>query len=360
MRKFIVSAITITCFSSFLAQEITYDVGFETYFDNREYSLVEIARSNSGTDFAARLAPIVGIGFAEKSSLQFGVDAVQLFGVDGEGLFTDLNLLLYYGYDSDKWSASAGLFPRNRMSIDTYSTAFYRDDYLFYDDIVTGVMGRYGSEDSFFEFVCDWEGQPATSREQFRLLSASRYAISKFYAGYNFSLTHFAGQDEGYSNVVDNSLVNPYIGYKVSGLFDFDLKVSLLQSLQRDRSYDNVWLLPRMGEFAFVISRWGFSFDERFYVGDDLFPLYDGHILDDGTYMEYGEQLYTGDIFFRTTTGFYNRASLGFTKSFYDDKLAVQVLFVTHCDGSGFATEQLFKLSLNLDGTLYKGGAKKR
>lgn len=347
--------ILLTFFLPLSAQKLTYEVGFETYFDNREYSGTDIATSASGSDFAARIAPTLGLEFAEGNTLKLGVDAMQPFGVESNSLFSDIDLLLYYAYDSPRWSATAGLFGRERMRVESYSTAFFSDDYLFYDNIVSGIMGRYEVEESFVEFVCDWEGQPSVdTREKFRLLSAGRYHWSKFYAGYNLSVTHFAGQDGGeFGNVVDNALLNPCVGFQTSGLYDFDFKVSLLQSMQRDRSFGNEWLSPRMGEFALKVSRWGFSIDERLYIGDDLFPLYDGHTLDDGTYMEYGEQLYTGDIFFRSTSGFYNRAALCYDRSFFDDMLQLKVHFVTHCDGRGLGTEQIVELNLRIGGTLY-------
>ncbi len=349
-------ALFISSFLPLSAQEITYDLGFETYFDNREYSQTAIGDPYSGSDFASRITPMVGMKFAQGSSLQLGLEAMQPLGVGGNRLFSEIDLLLYYTYDSDRWSVAAGLFPRSRMKIDSYSTAFFSDDYLFYDNSIDGLMGRYGDDDSFVEFVCDWEGQPTlTTREKFKLLSAGRYAFSKFYLGYNLSITHFAGQSEGgvFQNVVDNGLFNPSVGFKTSGLYDLDVKLSLLQSLQRDRNYDMRWITPRMGEIALKVSRWGFTFDERLYVGDDLYPLYGGHTLDDGTYMEYGDQLYTGDIFFRSAKGFYNRAALCYNRSFFDDQLDLRVHFVTHCDGGGLGTEQMIELKLKIGGTLY-------
>lgn len=357
----LVALLSIT-FVPILAQEVTYDIGFATMFDNREYSNTGVGRAVSGSDFAARISPELGLTFAPGNSIKLGLEAMQPFGVEGDGIFEQTKLLLYYGFDSSMWSATIGLFQRDRMSVDSYSTAFFSEDYLIYNNIISGIMGRYGTSESFVEFVCDWEGQPTiTTREKFRLLSAARYGWSKFYVGYNLSVTHFAGQADGgeFGNVVDNTLFNPAVGFNHKGLYDFDIKVSLLQSMQRDRSYENVWLSPRMGEVAMKVSRWGFTIDERFYFGDDLFPLYDGHTLDDGTYMEYGEQLYTGDIFFRTTGGFYNRAALSYGRSFFDDQLSVKAKFVTHCDGGGMGTEQIVEVRVKLGGSLYNSAKHK-
>ncbi len=342
------------------AQNLIYNIEFDTYFDNREYSQTAMLGYRSGTEFAASLAPTLGLQFDDDNTLYFGLQSFARFEEVDNRLFDSVETILYYAYDGAEWSAAAGIFPRSRMAIESYSTAFFADDYLFYDRLVSGVMGQYRVGDSFVELVCDWESQPSeTSRERFRLLSAGRRYWSRLYAGYNLSLTHFAGQDrEGFGGVVDNVLVNPRLGARWSGDCDFDISVGYLQSLQRDRSYGNEWLVPGMGELSLSASRWGVTLTEQLYVGDDLSPLYEGHILSDGTVVEYGSTLYTGDPFFRTNKGFYNRAAVGYSRSFFDDQLALRVQFVTHADGSGLGTEQILDVAVKIGGRLYSSGKK--
>lgn len=337
------------------AQEIVYDVEFESYFDNREYGSAEAMNDRSGTDFAVRLIPEVGVRFAQGNTIFLGADLLKRFGADDSKFFSDVNPLIYYAYDSERLSATTGLFKRSRMMVGDYSTAFFSEESLFDDPIVSGLAVRYMKERSYVEFVVDWEGQPsATSREKFRLLSSGRKWWERFYLGYNLSITHFAGQQlEGFGNVVDNALVNPSVGLQLDGRYLFDLHVGYLQSLQRDRSYENEWLSPSMVEAGFRIERWGLSLDECIYIGDNLMPLYGGHVLDDGTFMEYGEQLYTGDIFFTTEGGYYNRAALSYKRSFYDDKMSIRASFVTHATEGGFGTEQILQLNINLGGKIY-------
>lgn len=358
LSRLIVLAVVLTMVTSRAeAQELRYDVDFEGYFDNREYSVMKGSEGRSGTDFAVRLLPKVGLEFAENSTLYLGVDLVELMGgASTSSLFNSVSPIIYYGYDSELWSTSIGAFERGRMREESYSTAFFSDDYLFYDNTIEGVMGRYSVGDSFVEFVCDWEGQKSTTtREKFRLLSAGRYDCGRLFVGYNLSVTHFAGQEaEHFDNVVDNCLVNPAVGARWQGRWGVETRLSYLQSLQRDRSYENVWLTPAMGEAALKISHRGFSLDERIYIGDNLMPLYGGHMLDDGTYVEYGEQLYTGDPFFATEGGYYNRAALSYKRSLFGDMLAIGAEFVTHITSGGFGTEQLLKVNLKLGGRLYK------
>ncbi len=355
-RRITLLAISIVALvGSAYSQDLIYNVDFDTYFDNREYSTTESLKFRSGTDFAAALAPSLGLRFSEEHTLNFGVQTFTKFDELDNKLFDSIETILYYGYDSQNWSAAAGLFPRSRMEVGSYSTAFFADDYLFYDRLIGGLMGQYRVDDSFVELVCDWESQPSeSSRERFRLLTAGRKYWSTFYAGYNLSVTHFAGADNDILfNVVDNALINPRIGARFSGTYDFDISLSYLQSMQRDRAYENEWLTPAMGEVAFTLSRWGVTLSEQFYFGDNLFPLYDGHTLDDGTVMEYGSLLYTGDPYFSTEGGFYNRAAVGYSRSFFDGQLTVRAQFVTHADSCGLGTEQIVDVAVKIGGKLY-------
>lgn len=357
LRYVTLSTLLLSFFQPMLAEEVRLDVDFESYFDNREYSGIEGMNPRSGTDFAARLTPKLGWEFDEGSTLYIGVDAIQPFGGVVEDPYESLSPLLYYAYESAKWSVAMGIFERSRISMEGYSTAFFADDYLLYDNSISGVMARLMSDESYVEFVCDWESQPsATQRERFRLLSSGRRQWSKLYLGYNLSITHFAGQDAQWlGNVVDNILVNPCVGLRFEGMgFDVDAKLTYLQSLQRDRSYEDEWLTPGMGEFALKISKWGLTLDERCYIGGDLMPLYDGHIAEDGTVIEYGSTLYTGDPLFMTDGGFYNRASLGYQRSLCGDRLNIRAEFITHATEAGFGTQQQLSLSVKLDKILYR------
>ncbi len=351
----IATVITLLSITSTSAQELLYDVKLDGYFDNREYNMGGSIGARSGSDFAVRLAPTLGFSFWEGNSINAGVDMMQPLG--GEPLLENIKAVIFYAYDSAHWSAAAGVFSRDRMMRDDYSTAFYTDDYLFNDDLIEGLMARYFRGESYIEAVCDWEGQPSVDRrEKFRLLSSARRYWDKLYIGYNLSITHFAGADnEIFTNVVDNVLVNPCVGARWEW-DDLKLNASLsyLQSLQQDRSFEEGWQSPAMGEAAFRLEYKGFSLDERFYFGDDIMPLYDGHTLEDGTVMEYGELLYTGDPFFRAVGGFYNRAALRYDRSFFKERMRIRAEFVTHANGDGVGYEQIVSLNIRFGGKLIK------
>lgn len=333
------------------AQSLYYDIDFDNFFQNREYNKIDFLSERSATEFAARFSPSLELHFKENHSFNLGADLIALFTAPDKVLFDYADLVLYYGFDNEHWSASAGIFPRSRMAIDSYSHAFFTDDYLFFNNMVSGIMGQYRRSESFVEFVVDWESQPTeTTREVFRLLSAGRIQWEHFAVGYNFSLTHFAGQEaEWMDQVVDNMLINPAVEYRIQGAFDFRARVGYLQSLQRDRSYGNEWLTPYMGEFGLRLSRWGVVLDNTIYLGENIEPLYDGQVAPDGTIITYGNQLYRGDECFRTEGGYYDRASIGYERSFLKGMLEVGAHFITHFVAEGIASEQLVRLKLHLN-----------
>lgn len=334
-------------------RNIDLNIFFETYFDNRENANTEELQFRSGTDFAAKLAPTISYNFYGAYSLVGGLSWVIPFGnMDNKsGLLADpyyeeLLPIIYYKVKSKEWSAAMGLFPYSETMIGSYSTAFFSDDYLFYENVVTGLMGRYNwAENTYLEFICWWQSQPdECKREIFKLLSSANVELqSGLYGGYAFALTHYAGSEtEGVANVVDNGLFNPYVGYKREGEYLLDTRVGCLVSMQRDRGFENEWLYPAMLEAGFSLSRWSITFDERFYCGEDLMPLYGGH-----TDLYYADALYTGDPMFRAN-GVYNRAELKFEQQIANGKVVFDVGFVTHLFEGRFNTEQRFSLRVYL------------
>ncbi len=345
------------------AQEILLGADFKMYFDNKEFGgntfAVPGLDIESGTDFAARLLPSIGVRWDGKNTLCFGADMLQNFGEQGSSFVSEVKPVIYYQFESPRVRAAAGIFPRSLMHDEEYSTAFFSEAHRFVHDRMNGVLAQYrGERGSYFEFVCDWEGMYSTvSREKFRILFAGRHRFERFYYGFNYSMFHFAGRkdpaaapgEEGrFENVVDLQLLNPCVGVRFQAGFDFDIKLGALLSAQRDRSFGHKWETPCMGELAFRMSRWGLTLDERLYVGANLHPFFHGHVLDDGTVIPYGRELYPAESFFRTTEHIYNRTALSYRRSFFDDTLHVRAEFVFHHDGTALGTQQMLVVGVNL------------
>ncbi|MEG1645223.1 MAG: hypothetical protein RR279_05180 [Alistipes sp.] len=327
------------------SQELIAGADFSTYFDNREYTGCTFDESK--TYFSARLTPIFGVAWEERNKLVIAVDLLQDFGRKTK-FITDAKPQIYYEFNSPRVHLNAGIFPRAKL-IGDYSKAFFSPDVVFYDNRLQGVLAQYRSatSPSFVEFAFNWEGMYSMeSREKFRIISAGRYAGKHFYGGYALTIFHFAkSADESLNEgVIDNILVNPYVGAKFTAYFDFDVRLGYLQGLQRDRHVEAGWVTPKGGQLDFTMSRWGVSFYNRLYVGQNQMPFYNS----------YGTDLYAGTSFYGTTEHFYEEVGFSYSQRFFHDTLGIKCGIGMEYDGTGWGTRQMLELSVNFLKTVYK------
>ncbi|MDO5497933.1 MAG: hypothetical protein Q4F45_08640 [Alistipes sp.] len=358
LRYIVVLAVAVVAATNSYAQEdlrLVWGVDFDTYFDNREYSACEYDESQ--TFFSARLTPQVGLKWNEKNRVVVGVDLLADFG-DETDFLSEVKPQLYYQFASQKVSAYAGIFPRERM-VGDYSDLIMSEASRFYDNRVRGVMGQYLGERGYVEASIDWCGMYSEqSREKFRILSAGRYYFGDkrtFYGGYAFSMFHFAGSMAEDDAVVDNIVVEPYVGAQFNAYFDFDVRLRYLQTMQRDRATEEKSRTPKGGMLQLRMAKWGLFLEEQLYVGDNLQPYY-GPFGSDLFPMGYGAELYAGDAFFSTNENIYSTTKIGYTRSFYDDTLRVHCYFAFQHDGVALGCKQVVSLAVRLGGDNIKLG----
>lgn len=324
------------------AQELRIGADFVTLFDNKEYSSMEF--DNSWTLFSARLTPKVGASWAKHNELMFAVDLVQDFGSSAKFL-SDVNVQLYYGYRSEQLTLMAGIFPRSNMrGLDT--SLFFDRYYRYYHNRIGGVLARYEGKNnprSFVEFAFDYTGiRNFDSREAFMIMSAGEHSIRGFCFGYDLMVGHYAKDDNPATDdgVVDNIIAVPHIGYDVTvGGFDIALELSYVQSLQRDRHFENRWLAPMGGELHLSIERWGVTLANRLYLGNNLLPHFD----------RYGSDLYHCSPLYRTTKGIYNALSASYGNTLFNDTVALSAGITLEYDGMGWGTRQWLQVDVMLD-----------
>ena len=314
---------------SLSAQNLIVGADFATRFDNREYANNDF--NESQTLFSARLTPRIGVEWMEKNRLVVGVDLLQDFGNDTRFL-TKARPIVYYQFNSKNVQANAGIFDRKELLGD-YSRAFFSDSTAFYHNRLSGFLGHYKSterENTYVEMAIDWEGMYSEqSREMFRIISAGRYTLERgFYFGYAFSMFHFAGSKLN-ENVTDNLLVNPYAGWGFNAYFDFDIKAGFLFAPQRGRSVDHNWKKPCGAQIDFVLTKWGVKLENNLYLGENLQPLRN---------IAVGEDIPVT----------YGQDGLGYDRRFFKGTLAVEAGMVFHYDGTGMGTQQVVKLSVDI------------
>ena len=348
-RRVIISVVALLLSFSALAQneKLYLDANFNFEFDNTEYSGSNIAPSE--TFFCAALDPVLRYQWNDKHNLGAGVNMQKLFG---STKFADaVNLIAFYQFKNEKYGALAGIFRREQL-IGRYSEAFFRNAWWADRSVVQGLALQHTAENGYAELSVDWDGLYSKERrEQFRVLFSGEGRFAKImYAGAIASLHHYANRADFQHNVVDDMLINPYLGVGFNAFFDFNIRLGYLQSLQQDRLAGGGWQAPMGGELFFRMSRWGVYISNNLYVGKDLMPLYNS-VGKEGT--SYGADLYAGDPFYRTESGIYNRTGIGYERNFWKERIKVKAEFVLKTDGEKVYNQQIISLAVNLSPKLY-------
>ena len=323
------------------------DTDFNFDFDNTEYSGSSLGSSE--TLFGISLAPVLRYEWNEKHSLGVGVNMQKMFG--SVRFLDDIDLVAYYQFKGEKYGAVAGLFRREKL-MGRYSEAFFSNAYLVDNRLVQGLALQYNDKVGYAELVADWNGMYSqATREQFRILFSGEGRFANvMYAGASATMHHYANRADFQYNVVDDFVINPYIGVDFSMIVDIDARLGYLQSLQRDRLTGGGWQVPMGGELFFRVSCWGVFISNNLYVGKNLQPLYNS-VGKEGTI--YGADLYASDPFYGTTTGIYNRTGIGYERNLWVDRLKVKAEFVLKTDGKRLYNQQIISLGVNLSPKLY-------
>lgn len=320
------------------AQQPFVGAGFTTLFDNREYAASAFPKA-SETIFAMRLTPYAGLRWAECNSLTAAVELTQDFG-DESGFLTEVKPLVWYSYEAERVLASAGIFPREQLR-GSYGDLFFDPAWRFRHSRIQGLMGQYRSRTGFVELAIDWEGmQSREVREKFRILTAGEWAGRYLYGGYALTLLHYAktsdpAPDEG---VVDHIVVNPYGGVRFRALFNFDIRLGYVQTLQRDRMAAAGWKTPKGGALDIRMDYKGLQLGNMLYAGENLAPFYG----------RYGTALYASSPFFGTRRHIYNRTDISYARRFFSETLGVRAGLFFHYDGTGLSTSQMVEVDVRL------------
>ncbi len=344
MRSFVILLALLACPLTAGAQRLLWDVDFRFGFDNREYASMS-SGYDSETLFGAYLAPKVGLGFGKGHSVFAGADIYKFFGQ--EEPYLEYDVLLYYQYDSRRFQANAGAFPRRRM--EGYYPEAFMDTRLFFDGNFEGALLRYKARWLRAELIADWSGRIAeNTREKFSVYSFGEFGASWLNLSYSFMMTHYANS-YSVAGVVDNVWVYPHIGSDLSRFLPrrmgLDLRAGWIQTFQNDRRLGEGYVLPGGFQGELTLKYRGFAVRNTIYLGDNLMPFWD-HTDDLG--LSYGANLYYGDPFYSTESGLYDRLELSYSYDF-GNLMSVKLASVHHYDGLDWGWQQLVYLTVNLN-----------
>ena len=355
-----------------------YDLDFEMNFDNREYDCTDSLRSM--TIFGARLSPVVGLSVKQSNRLNHkllvGFDLMKEFGASritpemaGESLPEEiskdrpvsilreitLNYALEARFGKTDFTFITGVFPR-KLAEGEYSTAFFSDSLVFYDNNLEGALFKFKRPGAYYEVGCDWMGQfGSVRRERFMIFSHGHGIIADFLnMGYSAYMYHYA-ESRNVRGVMDNFLLNPYVEFDLrgsTGLQEMSVSLGWLQSLQNDRKHSGKYVFPCGGQITAEVRNWNIGLRNELFYGSDMLPFYDGR---DDVGVKYGNLLYFGDYFYKIKgkTGIYDRLAVYYEphiSDFLDIRLAVNV----HFNGGFAGWQQMLSLKFNLQSLLSK------
>lgn len=325
------------------AQELKLGVDFVTLFDNTEYS--GMMQPKSETLFSARLTPKVSLNWDERNQLVVAVDLNKDFG-DNSNVLSSKGIQFYYGYRTEQVRLLAGIFPREEMR-GLRSDIFFDRYHRFHHNRLSGVLARKESKggESFVEFAMDYNGKRTfDTREAFELMTAARYGERAVYVGYDIMIGHYAKDYNPATadDVVDNFIFAPYLGvdFKV-GDMDVDIGVRYVQSVQRDRSMENIFECPKGVETYIAMKYKGLTVENRTYAGEGLYTYFD----------RYGKDLYHGLQHFASphTEYPYNALTLSYREAFSRNTVFLDFGVTVESDSRGWGTRQWLCVSVMLD-----------
>ena len=331
--------------------ELRLEADFTTLFDNTEYASMKGV--SSGTLFGARLTPKVGIEWQYRNQLMVGADLYQDFGHDK--FLSDAKLQLYYAFQDYNAKVYAGIFPRSAMK-GLRSPLLFDPAYCYHNNSIAGVLARYDDSKtpSYVEFAMDYTGMRSfDTRESFAIMSSGMHSLNAQFIngriayGYDFYMGHYAKDynPETVDGVVDNILLTPYVELECRNFgvligqkwMTLNVRLSYIQSLQRDRINENVWKHPFGGELLVNFQWNGVELSNRLYVGKGSLLTY---------YNRYGSDVYHNMPLYRTDKGVYDAIALSYSQWFFNRTVGVKAGITMEYDGTDWGTRQWLQVDV--------------
>lgn len=281
------------------AVEPIWDVDFGCVFDNREG---DHSMTDTETIFFTRLAPEVGLKFTPADYIAGGVVWVQPIGNQWHG--SRISPTLYYRHEQGRWAGSLGMFPRSQLRQELPGF-LWSDSLAYFQNNIRGALLQYDAGRSFVDFYLDWrQRQTSEKREAFNIVVHGNYAPFKFplSIGAHVMMNHFAltrpAREE--DHIVDNFLVNPYVGYDAGGSTALDtlsFRTGAVITIERNRALSK-WQTPAGFWLEAIAEYKRFGLKNSLYAGGKLLP----------SYSQFGSTLYPGEPFYQSS--FYNRTDI--------------------------------------------------
>lgn len=318
-----------------LSVEPTWHIDLGATFDNREGDGQHTA---SETYFITSLAPEIGLKFTKHDRIAGG--AVWIQPIENTIKNGKIYPTLYYRHEGEKWKFSMGMFPMSQLR-QPLPGFLWSDSLTYYQKNLRGALLQYQTKLGFFDAYIDWRGiQSKKQREAFNIVFHGEFHKEKnlFLAGGYAMMNHLAKTFNADENqyVIDNFLINPYLGIDLSHKIPIDslvIKGGGLITVERHRKTGN-WVTPG-GFWLEVLGEWKFlGLRNSLYRGGKLFPMYG----------EFGNLLYQGEPYYASS--FYDRLDV-YGKLYHNKFVEIEAQLNFNFTKEGFMFYQ--RLLLNVD-----------
>lgn len=302
-----------------------WDVDFLSVFDNREGDHDITATK---TWFFTRLAPEVGLKFGEENRIAGGVVWYQPIGCEWEG--HKVSPTLYFRHEGAHWRLSMGMFPRRQL-IEEMPHYLWSDSLQYTQANIRGALVQYTGRKGWMDFYIDWRGmQTRRQREAFNIVFHGQMSprADWWNVGGYIQMNHYALQKDPpeEQHIVDNFLVNPYLGVELGqkvGSDSLSIRAGLLMTIERNRALPgDSWSTPAGFNLDILWCYNRFGVKNSLYVGKPLFPSYnypdpsfsgnradaDGLTANPVVFNPMGPGLYLGEPFYQKR--FYDRLDI--------------------------------------------------
>ncbi|MWV61681.1 hypothetical protein DCO58_08265 [Helicobacter saguini] len=333
-----------------------FDFGF--FADNLEDSF---AYTPTRTLFAASIFPEIGASFYNQN-IRVGTFIIYNMG---EKLLNrgDLNigLSLFYDIQHSGFHGFFGIFSRKFWLIN-YPRFFYRDDFLFFNPVINGILLQKSSKNNNFksEFMLDWYGGNLAKRiDEFMVQIAMQHDFLQHKnkdSKQNQNILFYGAQAQLFhtknSNILnpnstnldvfllDRFYYNLYFGADFTSLIPnfnkFSMWINALGGVDRKRfesSGPEAFAHKIGGELNFELNFKGFGIANSAYFGQGQYKYFD----------EYGESIYWGLPFYQAR--FYDRL-----EAYYEYKnayLRARFSLIGHFADNTFAHQQMLNIYID-------------
>lgn len=271
------------------AQEYIWKVGYDYFFDNREYA-------KSSYDYASTMQgmwfkPVGGISWGTENSsnaLYAGVNIMVIPGANTVG--DNIKTTLYYQYKGSNVLFRAGSFSREEV-LSNYSDLFFSDSVKYFRPLMQGVLLHVGDNRNFINAWMDWTGHATeNTRESFFAGFSGKASRGIFFTDFQSYMFHYAGTlpnnpEYGVSEQIQGLVslgIEHYTDNGFKGLLSAGAFVGIERDRKQEETYTPLGLVARGN-----IELCGIGTENTLYVGDARMRLF----------SRYGNNLYWGSRF---------------------------------------------------------------